>query len=260
MTNILIVDDDINAINNVTAVLLDHSDYRLSLFKDNPLSCLEYASENPVDIAFLDIQMPEIQGDDLAEKLIKINPNIKIVFITGYIYEKERLLSKSPSNIVTILNKPFSKLDFEELLASLCAQEPHYSLSTFGNFDLFMNHLAIPFPSKKSKELLAYLVDRNGKNVTMEEAICALWPDTDLAKAKLLYRDAVWKLRKLLKERHLEALVTFERALTHVNKIIPCDYWEAIEAKKSDKYRGSYLTSYEWSLETQDYLTNLLQD
>ncbi len=258
MKNILIIDDDVGAIHNITNILLDASDYHLCLFKDNPLEAIAYAEKEPVDVAFLDIQMPMMNGTELASKLSEINPNIKIVYITGYSYEKDEILAKSPSNVVTILSKPFSSSEFSKVLLSLSLSTPSFYLSTFGSFDLLIDGKPVLFPSRKSKELLAYLVNQNGKSVTMEEALCALWPDTDISKAKILYRDAVWKLRKTLNEHNLSSLVSFERAVSRIKKIIPCDYWETIAKKKSETYRGEYLTGYEWSLETQYYLNNLL--
>ena len=47
-------------------------------------SALAYANENPIDIAFLDINMRGIGGLGLAEKLLELQPNCKIIFCTGY--------------------------------------------------------------------------------------------------------------------------------------------------------------------------------
>ena len=47
-------------------------------------TALAYATENPVDVAFLDINMRGIGGLGLAEKLIELQPRCKIVFCTGY--------------------------------------------------------------------------------------------------------------------------------------------------------------------------------
>ena len=47
-------------------------------------AALAYVTENPVDIAFLDINMRGIGGLGLAEKLIALQPRCKIVFCTGY--------------------------------------------------------------------------------------------------------------------------------------------------------------------------------
>ena len=43
----------------------------------------------------------------------------------------------------------------------------------------------------------------------MEQAITALWPDKPLEKSKILYRDAVWRLRQTLKENEFTVVPTY---------------------------------------------------
>ena len=256
MKKIIVVDDELSSIQKIISVLIDQFDLSVCMFKEEPLSSIEYVKNNNVSAAFLDINMPLINGIELAEKLISIDPNIKIIFITGYVFDKNYIINKFKNNLLDILSKPFTKNEFQNIIEKINNDTNKYFLHTFGNFDLMINNIPINFYSKKSKELLALLVDRNGSNVPMEEAICAMWPDIDIDKSKILYRDAVWKLRKTLKENNLENLVSFQRALLHINKIIACDYWEMLKGCKN-LYKGLYLTSYEWSLETQNYLSNL---
>ena len=45
---------------------------------------MEYARENPVEAAFLDIEMPVMNGLVLAQKLRELIPGIVIIFVTGY--------------------------------------------------------------------------------------------------------------------------------------------------------------------------------
>ena len=45
---------------------------------------LQYVKENPVDIAFLDINMRGMGGLALAEKIREASPDCRIVFCTGY--------------------------------------------------------------------------------------------------------------------------------------------------------------------------------
>ena len=47
-------------------------------------SALEWISQNSVDVAFLDINMRGMGGLALAEKIIELQPECKIVFSTGY--------------------------------------------------------------------------------------------------------------------------------------------------------------------------------
>ena len=45
---------------------------------------LQFVKNNPVDIAFLDINMRGMGGLSLAEKIIGFCPDCRIVFCTGY--------------------------------------------------------------------------------------------------------------------------------------------------------------------------------
>ena len=47
-------------------------------------AALEFVKSNPVDIAFLDINMRGMGGLALAENILAARPNCKIVFCTGY--------------------------------------------------------------------------------------------------------------------------------------------------------------------------------
>lgn len=49
-----------------------------------PNEALEYAMENQVDLAFLDIKMGRISGFDICGKLLEINPRMNIIYLTAY--------------------------------------------------------------------------------------------------------------------------------------------------------------------------------
>lgn len=51
----------------------------------DPEEALEWFPENEVDIVFLDIQMPEISGPEMAAKLKAMKPDLKVVFVTGFL-------------------------------------------------------------------------------------------------------------------------------------------------------------------------------
>lgn len=254
MKKIIIVDDEINSLKEFISNIVDNT-YSITFFNDNPLSSLEYIKNEEIDLVFLDINMPKINGEELAEKMIEMNKNIKIAFISGFIFNEEELKNKFKDNLIGLIRKPYTKDDLIEVLTRI--NKVNYFIYTFGNFDLLIDDKPIIFLSSKSKELLALLVHKNGKSLTMDEAICYLWPDLDLDKSKILYRDAVWKLRKILNQYSLNKLVTFNRALLFINKIIPCDYWNLLDNKKTS-FNGQYLINYDWSIETQNYLCNLV--
>lgn len=81
--NIIVVDDEAAALGTFLYSIVNEEKLKYQMFQLNPLKCLDYVKSNVTDAAFLDICMPEIDGVELSEKLIKINPNISIVVISG---------------------------------------------------------------------------------------------------------------------------------------------------------------------------------
>ena len=51
---------------------------------NNPMKALEETAETPLDLAFLDIEMPGLNGIQLAKKLKTKYPLIKVIFVTAY--------------------------------------------------------------------------------------------------------------------------------------------------------------------------------
>ncbi len=123
----------------------------------------------------------------------------------------------------------------------------------FQCFDCFINGQIVTFPSKKCKEFFALLVALNGKTLTMDKAITYLYPDKDIEKAKISYRDIVWKLRKLFESLSFNGVVFRRGETTLLLDHITCDYIEVINHQK--EYDGSPLMpEYDWSIEFENSL------
>lgn len=256
----MVVDDENDPLTNFLLQVVDTGlDYRM--FRDEPLSALEYVRDNQVNAAFLDINMPKINGVELAEKLIAINSAIKIVFISGYTQDEKLIKAKLGDNLTGFCYKPYTAdrlLGFIKRISAEIGNGYKVYLRAFGTFELFVNDKAVKFSSTKSKELLALLTDKNGSYLTMTEAITYLWPDKNADLAKILYRDAVWRLKACLKACGLESLVVFSRAQLIINKkFAECDYWDFLAGECKNRYSGIYMPNYDWSLETQNKLDKL---
>lgn len=50
----------------------------------NPREALEFASNNRIDLAFLDIEMGQISGFDVCEKLLALNPATSVIYLTAF--------------------------------------------------------------------------------------------------------------------------------------------------------------------------------
>ena len=63
----------------------------LSVLPDAGCSCftkqrdaIEYVKKNRVDVALLDVDMPGLNGIEVAELMSQINPRLNIIFVTGF--------------------------------------------------------------------------------------------------------------------------------------------------------------------------------
>jgi two-component system, LytTR family, response regulator LytT len=73
---------------------------------DNPLSAMESIDEEPVDLIFLDIQMPDLSGTEFA-RILKNGP--KIIFTTAY---EKYAIEGFRLDAVDYLLKPFAYNEF----------------------------------------------------------------------------------------------------------------------------------------------------
>lgn len=255
----IVIDDERNALDLFISSVIDNYSVEIKMFMNEPMLAVEYLQGgNKVDVAFLDINMPKINGVDLAEQLINIQNNIKIVFISGYIYDEDKIKNRLGENLFAFCYKPYDLAIVRRIISDLNMELQNKAklieIRTFGNFDLFINKEVVHFSSQKSKELLALLVDAEGGVVNMGTAICKLWLDRDEYKCKILYRDAVWRLKKTLREYGVEYIVNFARAKLNIEaKGIQCDLWHYLE-KSGTTYNGEYMIGYDWSTDRQEFL------
>lgn len=80
---ILIVDDEKLASTRVARILGELGYKNINIFND-ALDSLIDVSKNKYDLVFLDIQMPNINGLELANKILEAYPSTFIVFQTAY--------------------------------------------------------------------------------------------------------------------------------------------------------------------------------
>lgn len=124
------------------------------------------------------------------------------------------------------------------------------SIRTFGYFDVFVGDRPIAFRNRKSKELLALLVDRKGGYVTSEEAIGFLWEDEPASSVILArYRKVALRLKNTLEEYGIPDIIeAVDGKRRIVMENVDCDLYKYLSGKEeySQLFRGSYLTNYSW--------------
>ena len=114
MTKVIIIDDEAHC-TNVLANLIEkvHSDYVISGIFTNPLEGLQFIQKNPPDLLFLDIEMPNLNGFALLDKLLPID--FDIIFTTAYDRYAIRAFNYSAINY---LLKPITERNIVTALAN----------------------------------------------------------------------------------------------------------------------------------------------
>ena len=214
-------------------------------------AALAYATENPVDIAFLDINMRGIGGLGLAEKLLALQPRCKIVFCTGY---AEYAVSAFQLHVSGYLMKPITAEAVQKEInhiKGVRSAEKLLTIKCFGNFEVLYDGRSLPFKRKKAKELLAVLVDRNGAGITAKQICAILFPDdTDDTKNAAYLRQLILDLKNALKTIDAEEVLRHETPYYRIDpNLVSCDYFQYLDVGKP-KFHGEYMTQYSWAEST----------
>lgn len=212
---------------------------------------LEFVKNNSVDVAFLDINMRGMGGLALAEKIISASPNCKIVFCTGY---EEYAIPAFKLHASGYLMKPVSAKDVQgeiDNIKGIKQKEKLLSVKCFGNFEVYAKDEKLIFKRLKTKELFAFLVDRNGAGMTAKQICAVLFPDDfDDSKNSAYLRQLVLDLKNTLKTVGAEKVLCHETPCYSIDPtLLKCDYFSYLEKGKPEFY-GEYMTQYSWAEET----------
>ena len=211
---------------------------------------LEFAKGNLVDIAFLDINMRGMGGLSLAEKITEVCPDCKIVFCTGY---EEYAIPAFKLHASGYLMKPVSAKDVQAEIDNIKGvrknQKP-ITVKCFGNFEVYVKGEKLTFKRSKTKELFAFLIDRNGAGVTVAEIGATLWEE-DLEQRNNNYIHQLFRdLRQTLKEVKMGDIFQRNNRLYSIKtEKIECDYFQFLETGKPE-FLGEYMSQYSWAEET----------
>ena len=131
-------------------------------------------------------------------------------------------------------------------------------VQTFGNFEVFYKGKPVFFTRTKSKELLAYLIDRRGASVSTSEACSVLWEAKEYNfSLQRQFQTVVSDLKKALKKCNCAQVLCKNRNSISVNTAwLDCDVYKLMEGDKvvMEQYHGEYMSNYSWAELTAGYL------
>lgn len=250
---VLIVDDSklsATSLSRSVMRVVPDSDCQIAL---SGTEALEICDRDVIDVVFLDIEMPGINGLDLAERLKVQFPETNVVFVTGY---TEYALDAWGTQASAFLVKPASEDDIRRALDQLRSPiaRPYDTglfVRCFGNFEVFYNRSPVHFERQQTKELLAYLVDRRNALVSMGELMAVLWEDMpDTASRRSQLRTLISDLRRTMESLGYPNVVVKRRGGIAVNlKYRECDYYAYMRGIPGavNSYKGEYMRQYSWA-------------
>lgn len=103
---ILVVDDN-TAVRQLVAALLQQNGYSVIEADCGPKGLACFAEEHGcVDLVLSDIVMPDMSGPEMVQEILRIEPSMRVMFMTGYLADVK--LADGAHNEFPVLPKPFT--------------------------------------------------------------------------------------------------------------------------------------------------------
>jgi len=230
-----------------------------------------------INVVFLDIEMPGINGLNLAEQIVEVNPQLLIVFVTAY---NEYAVEAFELNALDYLLKPVDQDRLEKTLKRIEEQVTYRTLDFLPRTETLNINLCrelkistavkdkqlkkIRWRTQKTQELFIYLLYHAGETVPKAKLAELLWPEHEQERAFSQLYTAIYNIRKTLApyKYHLAIESVYEGyTLLRNNIVVDIIEWEnqikelpPLQIETIAKYEsvmrlytGPFLDAYEYS-------------
>lgn len=218
---------------------------------------LAFILAETVDVVFLDIHMPEINGLQLAEKILEKKPHVDIVFVTAY---NEYAVSAFDLNAIDYLMKPvkidrlkktIDRLEKEQALKPAVEEKQNKLHIRLGNSVSFALEDAPFEPLKwrtaKARELFLYLLQNNDTFVHKGSLMEQLWGEDELDRGYSILYTTVYNVRKALQTyaKHIELKNTNDGYMLNLNHVeVDLHEWEKRVKNLPDEVNDDSIDDY----------------
>jgi two-component system LytT family response regulator len=201
MFRVMIVEDEVHILNYMKKKLSEYEIFKVEATFSSPEEALSSFEAIQPDVVFLDIEMPRINGIDLARRLLDKKYDLQIVFTTAYgqyaleAFEVEAIdyLMKPivSDDILRVIKRLEKVIDIKSSHKSMEDKVGEYkegdnnkkvaeSICCFGSFQLIdRNGQLIKWPTRKAEELFAYFLINQRKYISKWELLELFWDDMD---------------------------------------------------------------------------------
>ncbi len=250
----LLVDDEKMGLELLRAELSSVVEGETIVGFQDPREAYDYAKEHTCDVAFLDIEMTDINGIMLGKMLKELNPQINLIYVTAYSNYGMEAFSLHASGYVLkpvtaeAIQRELKEIRFPKTPAK---EAKRIRAVTFGQFDLLLDGEPVRFGRAKSKELLAYLIHKRGGGLTRKELAAAIFEDAEYSRTVQDYvSKIVRELENSLKKAGINGLLIHDHNHYSVNtEMFSCDAYEYDDKDPAavNAYKGEYMVQYSWA-------------
>lgn len=273
MVKSIVVDDEWYNLEETSELIEKTGYFHVEGKYQNPLKALDEMPRLNPQVAFIDIELPEMDGITLAEKLVEMNSSLIIVFITSY---NQYAVQAFDLNAIDYILKPIKMERFNRMIGKLKNEievRTQYTskslrIKCFSHLSATIGDIPVKWERAKAEELFAYLLMCHGRYIHKERIIEDLWSGYEPEKALQILQTSVCKVRTLFSQ--IKNLVRLDYSGSRYCLIIEggeCDYFQvesAIENYSVNKqstydavekacllYGSGFLTEdgYIWSIE-----------
>ena len=118
LITVLLVEDE-DAVRTVTRRILERDGFRvLEARSGSEGMAAARSSTSPIDLLITDVLLPDIGGGEVAREIVKVQPQIRVLYLSGYSDETliDQGIAAAPANFI---QKPFSSDVLRKRIRSL---------------------------------------------------------------------------------------------------------------------------------------------
>lgn len=209
---ILLVDDEKPALAFLKRMLGTYPELSISGCFSDPMLALEFLLTEKIDVIFMDIEMPKINGLEAAARISQICPDAEIIFVTAY---SQYAVDAFNLNALDYLLKPLQRKRVDQTIAKLLKQTefrqteeiplaPELRIQCFLQLHLRKNDGELEqlrWRTQKTREVFSLLIHYRHQTLNKYILTELLWPEWEPERAMAHLHTAIYYLRKVLKDK-----------------------------------------------------------
>lgn len=276
----ILIDDERLALEVLEQMLSSFKEIQIVGSYTDYKEVLEELDEIKPEIIFLDIEMGEMDGLELANIIVSKLGDIDIIFVTAY---SQFAVDAFEINAIDYLLKPVQEKRLEKAINRLIANKKRseeldskrlnelkvYSFGVFKVLD--RENKTLNWRTQKSKELFAFLWQRKERALSKDLIIESIFSDRALDKATTLLHTTIYQLRKNLEKLgYVNGIIYSEEGyqlnlplrsdLDHLRILLKKEDIKNEDIEEILKiYKGDFLEeNYHWALDSQEFYRQLV--